>query len=128
MEEFPNPFGLTPSLIRSFGYGFIAWWYGALNNIPVGWALCNGENGTPDLRDKFLLGPGIIPVDGSATQTPHTHNLTSDAHSHELNVPGGGLSFGTDFDNSTSSDVITATTDPANPLPPYHALAYIMEL
>lgn len=28
------------------------------STIPSGWALCNGQNGTPDLRDKFIVGAG----------------------------------------------------------------------
>nr|DAL32973.1 MAG TPA_asm: Baseplate structural protein [Caudoviricetes sp.] len=38
--------------------GSIIPWYGALGNIPNGFALCNGANGTPDLRDKFIVGSG----------------------------------------------------------------------
>jgi hypothetical protein len=28
------------------------------NTIPDGWAICNGSNGTPDLRNKFIVGAG----------------------------------------------------------------------
>ncbi len=35
--------------------GAIIMWYGS-NTAPAGWAICNGENGTPDLRDKFVIG------------------------------------------------------------------------
>lgn len=38
--------------------GAILMWSGAINNIPVGWALCDGSNGTPDLRDRFVVGAG----------------------------------------------------------------------
>ncbi len=41
-----------------FPKGFIGMWSGAINKIPAGWILCNGENGTPDLRDKFIVGAG----------------------------------------------------------------------
>ena len=33
-------------------------WSGAVNNIPGGWALCDGTNGAPDLRDRFIVGAG----------------------------------------------------------------------
>ncbi|MCX5905264.1 MAG: hypothetical protein NTV89_17740, partial [Proteobacteria bacterium] len=36
--------------------GAIMMWSGAINQIPAGWALCNGTNGTPDLRDRFIVG------------------------------------------------------------------------
>ncbi len=38
--------------------GSIIPWYGDKANIPDGFALCDGENGTPDLRDRFLVGAG----------------------------------------------------------------------
>lgn len=38
--------------------GSIIIWSGAANAIPEGWRLCNGTNGTPDLRDRFILGAG----------------------------------------------------------------------
>lgn len=45
----------TSALIPS---GVIVMWSGAANAIPEGWALCNGSNGTPDLRDRFVIGAG----------------------------------------------------------------------
>lgn len=38
--------------------GTILSWYGRLSDIPSGFVLCNGANGTPDLRDRFLVGAG----------------------------------------------------------------------
>ena len=38
--------------------GSIIPWYGNIADIPDGFALCNGTNGTPDLRDKFIVGAG----------------------------------------------------------------------
>jgi hypothetical protein len=35
--------------------GGIIMWSGTIASIPVGWALCDGANGTPDLTDKFIL-------------------------------------------------------------------------
>lgn len=36
--------------------GGIIMWSGTIATIPSGWALCNGSNGTPDLRNKFIVG------------------------------------------------------------------------
>ena len=36
--------------------GIISMWSGALKDIPVGWVLCDGNNNTPDLRGRFVLG------------------------------------------------------------------------
>jgi hypothetical protein len=38
--------------------GTVVMWSGQLTAIPAGWALCNGSNSTPDLRDKFIVGAG----------------------------------------------------------------------
>ena len=38
--------------------GVIVMWSGAVSTVPSGWALCNGQNGTPDLRDRFIVGAG----------------------------------------------------------------------
>ena len=41
-----------------FPSGFIGMFSGTEEQIPDGWALCNGENGTPDLRGRFVIGAG----------------------------------------------------------------------
>ena len=51
-------FGDNGQKLNLIPTGIISMWSGALNAIPSGWALCNGENGTPDLRDKFVVGAG----------------------------------------------------------------------
>ena len=38
--------------------GTIAIWKGSVATIPAGWVLCNGANGTPDLRSRFVYGAG----------------------------------------------------------------------
>ena len=38
--------------------GAIILWHGSTGNIPAGWTLCDGQNGTPDLQDKFIVGAG----------------------------------------------------------------------
>ncbi len=58
----------------SIPIGVIVMWSGLLDDIPAGWSLCDGTNGTPDLREKFVKGAadGIDPGGGggSATHTP----------------------------------------------------------
>ena len=57
--------------------GVIVLWHGLLAAIPEGWTLCDGNNGTPDLRSKFVKGaaagadPGA--TGGSATHTHDDH-------------------------------------------------------
>ena len=38
--------------------GVITMWSGAITSIPTGWYLCDGQNSTPDLRGKFIIGAG----------------------------------------------------------------------
>lgn len=38
--------------------GTILPYKGSLSSIPSGWRLCDGSNGTPDLRNRFLMGWG----------------------------------------------------------------------
>jgi hypothetical protein len=41
-----------------FPAGMIVMWWGDVNAIPDGWALCDGNNGRPDLRNRFVVGVG----------------------------------------------------------------------
>jgi hypothetical protein len=58
--------------------GMVAMWSGPVDTIPEGWALCDGENGTLDLRDRFVRGAGGDGPEpltlGEADQ--HSHSLT----------------------------------------------------
>lgn len=38
--------------------GIVVLWGGAIADIPAGWHLCDGNAGTPDLRDRFVIGAG----------------------------------------------------------------------
>jgi hypothetical protein len=38
--------------------GMVILWSGTAATVPEGWAICNGSNGTPDLRDRFVMGYG----------------------------------------------------------------------
>jgi hypothetical protein len=64
-----------PISTRWMPCGAIVLWCGAVGDIPPGYALCDGANGTPDLRDRFVLaaGPGERPHTAGAPA--HTHGL-----------------------------------------------------
>ena len=88
----------TTAFVQSFiPVGVITLWSGSIASIPSGWALCNGSAGTPDLRDRFVVGAGstyAVGATGGAntvtldtTQIPsHTHTGTTNAtdlsHTH----------------------------------------------
>ncbi len=107
--------------------GFIVIWRGAIIDIPAGWVLCNGENASPDLRDKFVIGAGdAFAVDDEGGSLQHNHTFTGDGHSH--NIPAGtGIDSGFARDASTDSTAVTGTTGVASSIPPFYALAYIMK-
>lgn len=71
----------------AFVVGQVIMWFGAAPSIPDGWQLCDGSNGTPDLRDKFVVGAGstyTLGATGGDDETgsagAHTHTTTSGAH------------------------------------------------
>jgi len=107
--------------------GIITIWSGAIVNIPAGWKLCDGNNGTPDLRDRFLVGAGdTYAVDATGGANTHTHTFTSDGHFHT--IPAGALvGSGPAYGDTTDTKTDSGTTFSANHLPPYYALAYIMK-
>jgi hypothetical protein len=69
--------------------GTILMWSGQENQIPAGWALCNGSNGTPDLRSRFLVGAGS----GGSPAYSAGQTGEPDQHSHNLDIPPAA--FGT---------------------------------
>ena len=75
--------------------GFIGIWSGAANAIPSGWYLCDGNNGTPNLKDRFVIGAGsaysVNATGGSkdAVVIGHDHDASATStvndpgHSHQ---------------------------------------------
>ena len=98
---------------------------GSIASIPTGWVFCNGSNGTPDLRDRFIVcakqddggvaksnvDGGLKASGGAADQPPKTGDNPDDVSN--VTVTGAedvaGPSHGHDF------------------VPPFYALAYIMK-
>jgi len=67
--------------------GAIIMWSGSLSSIPAGWVLCNGQNGTPDLRNRFIMGAGsaYAPGDAGGVSTINlAHSHTVNSHSHSM--------------------------------------------
>lgn len=67
--------------------GIITMWSGAVDAVPTGWALCNGTNGTPDLRDRFVVGAGSSYAVGA---TGGSKDAIVVAHSHSASTAGAG--------------------------------------
>lgn len=115
--------------------GVIVMWSGSIANIPAGWVLCDGTNGTPDLRDRFIVGAGSS-YSVSDTGGEAFHKLTiaeMPAHTHPIscvqNIRGGGSDGQPRADGSpTQNTGSTGGDQPHENRPPYYALAYIMKL
>jgi len=76
--------------------GMIMIWSGSAPNIPNGWILCNGLNGTPDLRDRFVMGagatyvPGVLGGTSTSVVVSHNHIFTGNplgGHQHTTPTP-----------------------------------------
>lgn len=112
----------------SFASGTILAWSGPIGNIPSGWVLCDGNNGTPDLRDKFVVAAGdSYAVDAVGGIQNHDHDFTGDTHSHNI-VAGSGVAIAdTELGEVTTENPAGGTTD-AEFGTPYYSLAFIMEI
>lgn len=91
--------GNTPVWGNAFVAGMIMLWSGSIATIPSGWLLCDGSNGTPDLRDRFVIGAGsnysVAATGGSkdAIVVSHTHTatVTDTGHTHSPVTANNGF-------------------------------------
>ncbi|WP_460597769.1 hypothetical protein [Geomonas sp. Red276] len=120
--------------------GGIIMWSGAVNQVPDGWALCDGTNGTPDLRDRFVVAAGsgyaVGAIGGSSSiNLQHSHNYsgttsTATRNDYDDRTKNGSL-YHTLNDNHTHT--YSGTTDGGtlssnqDIRPPFYALAFIMK-
>jgi hypothetical protein len=80
--------------------GGIIMWSGSIGSIPSGWFICDGANGTPDLRNRFLVGAGSTYAVGAsggsanAIVVAHTHtgstSVESNNHTHSFATDPAG--------------------------------------
>jgi microcystin-dependent protein len=94
-----------------FPSGGIIMWSGAVNDIPVGWALRDGSNGTPDLRDRFIVGAGgsynVGDTGGMKEVTLTTSQLPAHKHAISSSSSGGHSHTGiTSLDQIEDQNVI----------------------
>ena len=122
--------------------GFIGLWSGAANAIPSGWYLCNGSNGTPDLRDRFVVGAGSgysVGNTGGANTVTLTINEMP-AHDHDTDLDGykvfatgpqpmGFIGYGGPggYPGGYVNMQNTGGGQAHENRPPYYALCYIMK-
>ena len=136
-----------PSGSTGIPSGVIMMWSGAANAIPSGYVLCNGSNGTPDLRGRFVVGYSNTDGDydvgdtgGAKTDTvtisgSDTVNITISGTTGNVNQFGGSAytsmysqaNHNHSFSGSGSDTVNISGSDTVNTRPPYYALCYIMK-
>jgi len=154
IQTYDNLYGIVdaqPPAATPIPAGGILLWSGSIGSIPAGYVLCNGNNGTPDLRDRFIVGAGstyaVNATGGSADAVvvSHTHAATVADPGHNHTFSYGPFSSAGPFQidgSPTSSSFVTTSTQTtgisvtnanagvsgtnAN-LPPYYALCYIMK-
>ena len=119
--------GVQSSTGTTIPSGMISLWYGSIGSIPAGWYLCDGTNGTPDLRDRFIVGAGnsySVAATGGATSVTlstanmpaHSHTATSvvtdPGHFHSYTQPASGTLVSNI--NGFNAGAITGNTGSAN--------------
>ena len=159
IQSYDNLYGIigtAPASGTTFPAGGIIIWSGAIGAVPSGWYLCDGTNGTPDLRNRFIVGAGSTYSVGAtggaadAVVVTHTHTATSvvtdPTHLHTYGaaqgITGGASAAaqgtnGAAYSTTAASTGITVATSTIAPsgavsgtnanLPPYYALAYIQK-
>jgi len=145
----------APTSAPAIPSGGIILWSGSTGSVPSGWYLCDGTNGTPDLRNSFIVGAGNTYAVGATGGTAdaivvsHTHTATSTVtdpgHTHlggvynyySASTGSGGYVSGINQTTATqtaTTGITVATTNATagtsgtnQNLPPYYALAYIQK-
>jgi microcystin-dependent protein len=89
--------------------GLISIWYGAIGSVPSGWYLCDGSNGTPDLRDRFVIGAGntyaVAATGGATSKTLSTTEMPS--HGHTFSATTGAMSANETHSHTTTNSYYT---------------------
>src|SRR3989338_9908562 len=134
---------------RYFVQGMILMWSGIIASVPAGFALCDGNNGTPDLRDRFIVGARQDDAGQAKTNITGALTKTGGAATKSLatnEIPDLSIAIASRTDNSAAGDSNAAVEAQANNsqitgattntggangqafslLNPYYALAFIM--
>ncbi|MDX7999504.1 tail fiber protein [Xenorhabdus sp. Reich] len=108
-----NSIGLTPE--QTFQKGMVMMFAGTESGMPKGWALCDGQNGRPDLRDRFVLGStGFTNVNQTNNQKVQGNNsakyfnVTSDTKNPSIRVNVNGHTLTINEIPSHSHSIYTA--------------------
>ena len=98
--------------VSSIVPNIIALWTGTLATIPVGWILCDGSNGTVDMRNRHLKITATVGTIGT-TGGSNTHTHAAQGHTHTIAHSGHTASVSHGSSNGTvagSASVATASS------------------
>ena len=131
---------LTNLTVDGFVSGMIILWSGAADAIPTGFALCDGNNSTPNLSGRFVVGYDASNSDYDVDDTGGSESVTLTvnqipAHTHNINLAVRAFyqeprNFGVGTDGSANNSEDTGSTGGGQShenRPPYYALCYIMK-
>lgn len=80
-------------------------WFDTISSIPAGWHICDGSSGTPDLRDRFIIGAGgTYPVGSTGGAVNHDHGGATAGHA----LTRGQLPIINDLGNGVGDQITTA--------------------
>ncbi len=132
--------GSALSGIEAFVSGMIILWSGAADAIPTGFVLCDGNNNTPNLSGRFVVGYDASNSDYDVNDTGGSESVTLTvnqipAHTHNINLAVRAFyqeprNFGVGTDGSANNSEDTGSTGGGQShenRPPYYALCYIMK-
>jgi microcystin-dependent protein len=118
--------------------GTIKMFSGYQSNIPPKWQICDGTNGTPDLRNRFVVGAGDTYTNGDTggesehtltvgEMPPHNHSYIYDDYGSSAQ-DGGNNPYVANESNGTNYVSTEGGGQPHENRPPYYALYYIMKV
>ena len=145
-NQIKRAFLLSSQRNNTLPIGTILPYAGNLSDIPHGWVLCDGTNGTPDLRDRFLTGAGLLYTLGSIGGENYHQLLLNEIPSHnhlfvgddELVYPWGVTGQRIPYDAKSVPEYspgghigytsFSGDNQPHENRPPYYAVYYIIRL
>jgi len=71
-------------IIYDYPRNSIVEWTKSLSEIPDGWALCDGSNGTEDLTDRFIRGANSDSAVGNEGGSNSNSNVSIPSHTHDV--------------------------------------------
>ena len=118
--------------------GIIVAWSGEPTQLPQGWVLCDGQNGTPNLKGRFIYGwsgtgrsATIQDGGGSELVTLTVAQMPAHTHSMQVDTTGGWAksSIGSgELNKRTDQTGSTGGNQAHENMPPFLVLAYIMKI